>query len=460
MNTPILTFFEKKLVPFRDLALFFTLVIVLGSFYSCAPDDDSAFNTDEKLEVLLQARSFNQGIEYFKLPESEELNSIPQDPKNQLSAEKIKLGQLLFHETALAINPIKAEGTFTYSCASCHSAGAGFQASKAQGIGEGGIGFSNAGGDRTKNEAYEVSELDIQPVRTPTLLNGAYQECMLWNGQFGATGPNEDTQANWTPGTPKEINNLGYEGLETQAIAGLKVHRLDIDMNHLSQFGYKEMFDEVFPEFPLGNRYTKETAGLAIAAYERSVLANKAPFQQWLRGNQVALSENQKKGALLFFGKADCVKCHTGPALNSMSFHALGLNDLSGDVHGIIDPATKKGRGGFTNNPDDDYTFKTPQLYNLENSKFYGHGASFTSIEEVIRYKNEGVAENSAVSTTQLSPDFKPLNLTDQEIDLIVDFISNGLNDINLQRYTPEIIPSGFCFPVADEQSKIDLGCD
>ena len=47
--------------------------------------------------------------------------------------------------------------------------------------------------------------------------------------------------------------------------------------------------------------------------------------------DQAAMSQNEIDGALLFFDEAKCFNCHTGPGLNGMSFHALGMNDLSGD---------------------------------------------------------------------------------------------------------------------------------
>ena len=44
-------------------------------------------------------------------------------------------------------------------------------------------------------------------------MNGAHP-WTLWNGQFGAAGPNMGTEANWTAGNPIAIS-LGYLGLET-----------------------------------------------------------------------------------------------------------------------------------------------------------------------------------------------------------------------------------------------------
>ena len=145
---------------------------------------------------------------------------------------------------------------------------------------------------------------------------------------------------------------------------------------------YVKLFDQAFPgEMDPLNR---ENAGLAIAAYERTLLSNQAPFQRWLDGDLTAMTDAEKRGAVLFFGKAGCVDCHNGPALSSMTFYALGMNNLDGPgVYGDGPAAAEGanlGRASFTGNPADEYKFKTPQLYNLTDSPFYGHGGNFRSV--------------------------------------------------------------------------------
>ena len=419
-------------------------------------------DTDVLLLEALNDASGNQGTAYFTLPESNDYSNIPQDPKNPITREKVELGRYLYHETALSINPKDISSTGTYSCASCHHAQGGFQACLQQGIAEGGIGFGTTGEGRFPNPSLSTDSIDVQPIRTPSVLNAAYQQVQLWNGQFGATGMNTGTEGQWTAGTPKEANSLGYEGVETQAIAGLKVHRMGVDTTFILSTDYKALFDIAFPDVPESDRYTREMAGLAIAAFERTVLSNQSPFQLWLKGNHSAMTEDQKQGAILFFGKAECYKCHTGPALNSMAFYALGMNDLElPGVYGTgVDMPTRKGRGGFTGNSADDYKFKVPQLYSLKKSPFYGHGSSFSSVEAVVKYKNDAIAENSVVPAGQLASEFHSLNLSEKEINKIVDFIENGLLDEDLERYVPSSLPSGNCFPNNDVISKIDLGCD
>lgn len=441
------------------------LIITAGVFFvSCSNDPEDIRMLDDELQATIMNASAGKGLTHYILPAETDLASIPQDPNNPLTPVKIQLGKFLFHETGLGVKPLNASNEKTYSCASCHHVEAGFSAGKAQGIGEGGLGFGLQGESRVRDMNMEEKDLDVQPLRTPTALNTAYQENMLWNGQFGATGHNVGTESVWEAGTPIETNFLGYEGLETQAIAGMGVHRMDIDEQLVTELGYKGYFDLAFPDFPEGERYTKETAGLAMAAYERTLLSNKAPFQRWLRGDYNSMSNEEKEGAILFFGKAGCVSCHDGPSLALNEFTAVGMADLFEFPDPVFnthdqDPANL-GRASFSKESSDNYKFKIPQLYNLKDIHFMGHGASFTDVRDVVEYFNQGLSQNSKVQGADLDRRFTPLNLTDEEVSRLTIFIENALYDRELTRYVPSSLPSGNCFPNADAASKEDLGCD
>ncbi|WP_158975516.1 cytochrome-c peroxidase [Cellulophaga sp. L1A9] len=430
---------------------------------SCASENDYTEiiigTEDQELKTTLV--SLSGDLSYYILPNSTDYAKIPADPKNPITEEKVLLGQLLFHETGIGLEGNSETNKETYSCASCHHSAAGFQSGLQQGIGDGGMGYGIAGEARIIDPLYTEAMIDVQPIKSPTVLNSAYQKLMLWNGQFGATSRNIGTEVNWTEGTPKAVNHLGFEGVETQAIAGLSVHRMALDKTFCDTNDYSNLFDQAFPNVANTERYSLIYAGLAIAAYERTLLSTDTNFQNWLKGDFDAMTSDEKKGALLFFGKAKCYQCHNGPALNSEEFYALGMNDLEGpNVHGIIDDVTKKGRGGFTNKPSDNYKFKVPQLYNLTDVQFYGHGGSFTSVKEIIAYKNIATKENNEVSSSDLSGKFAPLHLSDEEVDLIATFIETSLSDKNLNRYVPTSLPTGLCFPNADPTSREDMNCD
>ncbi|MCA9671610.1 MAG: hypothetical protein KC503_38695 [Myxococcales bacterium] len=429
----------------------------------------SGHSLDKQLASVL---AHNGGIHRFRLPTpASPLSHYPADPKNPITRAKVQLGQLLFHETALGVNNVRPEGRETYSCAACHPVQGAFMANIPQGIAEGGSGFGAVGDGRVLLAAYDSNpdKPDVLAIRTPTIANTAYQQLMLWNGMFGGVGDNLGTEAKWVSGTPLEFNHLGLEGVETQAVAGLGVHRMaDIQNSRVAQIKrYQRMFRRAYPADPAP--ITRLNAAKAIAAYERTVVTDRAPFQRWLRGVRHAMTAQEKRGALLFFGKAGCVSCHSGPALNSLTFHAMGFKDIDGawdpsrvDLRpfgGTVPADTRRGRGAFTDNPAQDFAFKTPQLYNLRDALFLGHGGSKRSVREVVEYFNAGVSENTFVPTSKLSPLFKPLGLSEAEVDDLVAFVEDGLYDNKLSRYTPKHLPSGNCVGVNDPQARLDKGC-
>lgn len=449
--------FIMKILPTKLLLVIFTFQFLV----SCNSDNDNYEDIANNIELESRLIELYGSKTELIQPLENDLSAIPNDINNPLTEAKVALGKLLYHETSIATNANREDGMYTYSCASCHHADAGFQSGIRQGIGEGGMGFGAHGEGRIKNPMYAEADLDLQPIRSPSILNVAYQEVMLWNGQFGGSGMNLGTEAQWTVGTPKEVNILGFEGVEIQAIAGLDVHRLKIETSDIINSSYKDLFDSAFPNVVESERYTKLNAGLAIAAYERTLLPNQSPFQKWLRGDENAMGQQEIEGAKLFFDKGKCFTCHSGPGLNGMDFHALGMKDLEGpEVLTVIDVATQKGRGGFTGNAEDDYKFKTPQLYNLKDVQFFGHGGSLQTIKDVVEYKNNAIAENNNVPQNKISNLFEPLGLTESEIDQLTVFLEVSLYDDNLQRYVPTSLPSGNCFPNADTTSSADLGCN
>jgi len=415
---------------------------------------------DAQLEQALNAASDNKGLGYYTLPDAEDLAAIPQDPANPLTPEKVQLGKMLFFETGLALEPSQELGKGTWSCASCHIPSAGFMPGRMQGIADGGVGFGKNGEGRLKYPSYEDTEIDAQGARPLSMLNVAYVTNSSWSGQFGAHGVNEGTEYAWEG--VRHVNHLGYSGLESQNIEGLDLHRMVVNKEVMDEFGYTEYFDKAFSDFPEEERYSKVTTSFALSAYLRTLLTTDSPWQQYLKGDQAAMTQPEKDGALLFFGKARCYSCHTGPALNSMRFYALGVNDLC-DVGGLatsIDDERNLGRGGFTGKAEDMHKFKVPQLYNLQDSPFYFHGSSKNTLEEVVEYFNLGEPENARVPEEQFPPYFRPLNLSDEEVSNITSFLETALRDPNLERYAPHFVLSGNCMPNNDVLSKAELGCE
>lgn len=418
-----------------------------------------ASNYEKKLKSFAKNASPTKKLNHWVLPQSTDFASIPQDPKNPLSKVKVELGNFLFFETAFATAADFPEGVGTYSCASCHIPSAGFRPGAKQGIADGGLGYGLNGEGRLKNTKYQDAQMDVQGARPLSVLNVAFVENTLWSGGFGTKGVNVGTEDKWVG--LFHTNVYGYEALESQNIEGMVLHKFVYDSSSVAKHGYQAHFDEAFPEFGTKERYSNLTASLAISAYLRTLLTTEAPFQKWLKGDETAMSTEEKKGGILFFGKAGCTNCHKGPGFSSTEFHAVGVNNMyqQPSFNTSKDDRRNLGRAFFTEKAEDEHKFKVPQLYNMKGTPFYFHGSSHTNLESVVQYFNKAVPENPEVPKEQISEYFVPLNLSDEEVKQLTLFLEKSLDDPNLTRYKPKELLSGLCFPNADEQSAKEIGC-
>ena len=436
--------------------------VLLTAFFFACKREAVYLPLDADFRAQLAGWAPNGSPTFYQFPESTDLENIPQSPANPLTAEKIALGKLLFYESGFGVEAKHSEGRFTFSCSSCHVPAAGFRPNRMQGIADGAFGFGINGEGRYKIDAYDEQEIDAQGARPLSMLNVAYVTNTMWNGSFGSDDVNAGTEALWgvyDPGTAINARHLG--ALEGQNIEGLKTHRLNYDKESCDYYGYTPLFDAAFPDVPVENRYSRETASFAISAYLRNLLCTEAPFQRWLKGEETAMTTEMKRGGMLFFGKAGCARCHNQPNLGSIRFEAIGVTDLfeNGGIKTDINDRRNLGRGGFTGNEEDMFRFRVPQLYNLADSGPYFHGSSKQTLREVLEYFNNGVAENPRVPASQVSSLLHPLNLTKEELDDLEAFVAEGLRDPNLQRYVPESVLSGFCFPNNDPISQKEMNC-
>ncbi len=442
------------------------LLLVVGTvvFVSCKKDKVTIELDKQLTDALDYASPFGTKDSYI-MPESTDFANLPnQDEKNPVTAAKVELGRMLFFETGIALDPKYPVSKSTYSCSSCHVPSMSFTAGRFQGIADGAVGFGDHGEARVKNNEYDGSEVDAQGARPLPTINLTYVTNALWAGSFGSFGTNVGTEDAWNQDTLTAINHKGFEGLEANNQRALVVHRQVINKDVTDSLGYTAMFDEAFPDIPESERYSLKTGAFAIAAYFRTILTNQAPFQRWLKGDESAMTEQQKRGALLFFTKAGCNNCHNSPSLNNMRYEAVGVNNLFQSPYNVfatnINDKRNFGRGGFTGKQQDMFKYKVPQLYNLKHFGFYFHGSSKTSLRQVVEYFNAGVPENPMVPLSQISSKFRPLGLTPDEVDDLTEFLENGLYDANIERYAPSAVMSGNCFPNNDPQSRRDMGCE
>jgi cytochrome c peroxidase len=244
---------------------------------------------------------------------------------------------------------------------------------------------------------------------------------------------------------------------------------------------YRRLFSELFRSVRRGGRIDFDMFGLAVAEFEFTLTFADAPIDRFARGERQAMSETQKRGALLFFGKARCVRCHTVAGESNEMF-----TDLKNHVIGVpqVAPAFGVGSGNVifdgpgqdedfaleqvTGAVVDRYKFRTAPLRNLAVAPAFFHNGAFARLEDAIRHHldvyQSARAYNPAlagapVDLTRLGPIEpvlsrldpalrRPIELTEREFTDLVAFVRDGLLDPrakkeHLCRLVPRSVPSG-----------------
>jgi cytochrome c peroxidase len=227
--------------------------------------------------------------------------------------------------------------------------------------------------------------------------------------------------------------------------------------------------------------------GLAIGEFEFSLVFTDAPIDEFARGQRNALTDAQKKGALLFFGKARCVECHQVSGASNEMFsdfaqHVIGVPQIAPAVGNVPfdGPAQNEDFGleQVTGNPADRYKFRTSPIRNVALQPTFFHNGAFTRLEDAIRHHLDvfasarsytpGTAGVNADLTAPMGPIepvlgrvdpilATPIELTNDEFQQLVDFVRNGLLDRRakperLNKLIPKSVPSGF--PVLTFQQR------
>ena len=166
---------------------------------------------------------------------------------------------------------------------------------------------------------------------------------------------------------------------------------------------YKPLFATAFP----GTGLSPKTLAAAIATYERTVVSEQAPFDVWIEGNEQAISEEAKRGFVLFNTKAQCSSCHEGWNFTNDGFQDIGLT--SADV----------GRGQFLPGVIKmKHAFKTPGLREIARRSPFMHDGSMATLEQVVEHYDQGGVDRPSRSDL-----VKPLGLTPQEKSELVAFL-------------------------------------
>jgi cytochrome c peroxidase len=157
---------------------------------------------------------------------------------------------------------------------------------------------------------------------------------------------------------------------------------------------------------------TADRVGMAIASYERTVLAGNAPFDRYQAGDKSAMSASAVRGMEIFNDKdrGNCVTCHAGFNFTDESYHNLGA--------GMDKPKPDLGRYEITKKDFDRGAFKTPTLRNITDCAPYLHDGSEATLEAVVEFYDKG-----GVPNPWRSEEIKPLHLSAQDKADLVAFL-------------------------------------
>jgi cytochrome c peroxidase len=221
--------------------------------------------------------------------------------------------------------------------------------------------------------------------------------------------------------------------------------------------------------------------GRAIAEFEFTLTFADAPIDQFARGEKDAMTLAQKRGALLFFKKGNCVSCHavSGKAnemFSDFEEYNIGVPQISpefgvGRGNVVFDGPKQNedfGLEQITGDPHDRYRFRTAPLRNLAVQSAFFHNGCFTRLEDAIRHHLDvyGSARNYNPKRAGVERDLRslgpiepvlmtldprlqtPILLTQDEFEDLVVFVRDGLQDKRVRKKSlcaliPESVPSG-----------------
>lgn len=150
-----------------------------------------------------------------------------------------------------------------------------------------------------------------------------------------------------------------------------------------TQEKYRKLFAAAYPGVTVETIRIAQV-GNALAAYIGAAFElQPAPWDQYVSGDFRAISAEQKRGALLFYGKGRCAVCHSGAQFSDLDFHGLAVPQLSVGKHGAF---LDYGRAGATSRGTDRFKFRTPPLRNVSDTGPWGHNGVFTTLPQVIEH--------------------------------------------------------------------------
>ncbi len=314
---------------------------------------------------------------------------IPAD--NPMTEAKIELGKMLFFDPILS-------GNYAMPCSACHLPDAGWAVQDR-------ISFGYPGTTHWRN--------------SQTIINSAYYSKLFW------AGASKSLEAQARSAARGGVAGNGEDDMMESRLAFVPE--------------YRKRFADVFGDDWPNVRH----AYMAIAAFQRTLVQTDTTFDKYMKGDDKALSDQQKRGLKLFAGKANCIACHNGPLLSDEQYYNTGVPPYAGWEEDELAQITFRfelyAKGSteelYRNTKDDPGLyfrtkdkqhkgkFRTPSLRYTKYTFPYMHNGMLATLRDVVEFYNAGGGKNEFSKTK--SPLIKPLKLNKKEVDDLVAFLES-----------------------------------
>jgi len=327
------------------------------------------------------------------------LSPYPGQDIKEAESELTRLGRDLFFDPILS-------GDQNISCGTCHHPEFAMTDGRVLPIGAGGQGLGESRAFRKLIHLQEDTGdgmtvinpfVDIfVPRNSPTVINSALLRGQFWDGRVERAA---DADAVLT--LEDAVNDLDLtDPLTAQALfpitsrhemAGVTLGEFSpmvIRLILLERLRANEEYAARFAAAFDSPAITMRRLAEAVAAFERQLIFTESPWDNYVAGDADALTEQQKRGALLFYGAlnrgVNCASCHSGDLVTDQAFHNLLVPQLGPGKDNGIDGSDDFGRANVSFDYRDQYRFRTPSLRNVELTAPYFHSGAYQTLEAVI----------------------------------------------------------------------------
>ncbi len=350
---------------------YFILLISSILLLACAKDEEPELTNNEP------AVSYDPSPYQLDYPIHFPPPQLPED--NPLTVQGVKLGKMLFHETALSADN-------SQSCASCHLQTDGFS---------------------------DPAQFSIGVQGLPGTRHAMAVFNMAWNnnGFF------------WD-GRAAELRDQALLPIEDELEMDESLNNVVQKLSNIQE--YREQFVRAFGS----EEITPTLISLALEQFMFSIVSVNSKYDRYLLGEET-LTPEEERGRLLFFTEynpffpddsgADCVHCHAGINFENDQYMNNGL-DTEAEI-------SDEGRKNATGLEEDRGKFKVTSLRNIAVTAPYMHDGRFTSLEEVMEHYNSGIKNSNSVDPAILATQETGLMLSAQDISDIVAFLGTLTDD-------------------------------